>query len=684
MYKRLFSLLILFSFLWVASVSAEATTRLLKADTPLLVSMEDSDSLTVLPKGTTVTVLNRSDTHAHVSADEQTGYVSNEVLVEPVMKTVIAETDLLDEAGNAVEFLSYGTNVSVYDLGDESTLLRVVGETPRFIKRTVLADTAPALAAETRYVKAKTNVYATPRIGSVVSNVQFGQTITVFGQTKNGYYRIRSGDTYQYVAMSATLSRPIKTAERFITKDTSLYADASENTIVGTVKRGQRISMYGEVGNRSRVFTGGQYRFVQTNHTSTTKPAPLKTGQRYITKSAPLYSESFKQVGTLKRGSLVNIYGTHGKYTRVFTGGQYRFVATSLTSTKKPPLYDATGKRYVKFDEVEVYQTASTSSKQVAEFNRGRLIETYGTSGYYTRVKIGTSYRFVATAYLSLNKPLPKPKVGTVFYTQLSGTPYFTSDIAYTRPAGQLARGAKLVGLRSIDADFWQVRLASGKKVYVLNPYIAKTKPKAVAAKAVNVKAHYHTAKRTPFYANPFDTKPIGYLDSNRRVYPRSLHGDSYLIQYSWSPVYVKKQDIRVKSDPLLASRGNKQAERMIAAAAKHLGTPYTWGSQSPLNGGFDCSGLIHYATNQAGKVGGRTNVSGYWQSNHFKNRRTSISSGKRGDIIFFHGTYRNGPSHIGIMLDNETFIHAGGEMLQINSIYDPQWRPHFLGYKSL
>ncbi|WP_214823637.1 SH3 domain-containing C40 family peptidase [Exiguobacterium sp. s28] len=683
MYKRLFSLLLLFSFFLVASVSAEATALLIKVDTPLLVSMEDSDSLTVLPKGTAVTVLDRSDTHALVSVGEQTGYVPNEVLAEPVTKTVIAETDLLDEAGNAVESLSYGATVSIYDLEDEATLLRIVGATARFVQRAALADTAPPLLGETRYVKSKTDLYASPRTGPVVGQLPLGQTITVFGQT-NGYFRIQSGDRYRYVPARALSSRPVKTTERYISKDTSLYADATQSTRVGTVKRGQRISIYGQVGSRSRVFTGGQYRFVQTSHTSTTKPAPLKTGQRYITKNATLYSESFKQIGTLKRGALVNIYGTYGKYTRVFTGGQYRFVATSLTSTKKPPLYDTTGKRYVKFDEVEVYQAASTSSKQVTEFNRGRLIETYGTSGHYTRVKIGTSYRFVATAYLSLNKPLPKPKVGTVFYTQLSGTPYFSNDIAYTRPAGQLARGAKLVGLRSIDDDFWQVRLASGKKVYVLNPYIAKTKPKAVAAKSVNVKAHYHTFKRTPFYANPYDTKPIGYLDSNRRVYPRSLHGDSYLIQDSWRPVYVKKQDIRMKSDPLLASRGNTQAERMIAAAAKHLGTPYTWGSQSPLNGGFDCSGLIHYATNQAGKVGGRTNVSGYWQSNHFKNRRTNISSGKRGDIIFFHGTYRNGPSHIGIMLDKETFIHAGGEMLQINSIHDPQWRPHFLGYKSL
>lgn len=53
-------------------------------------------------------------------------------------------------------------------------------------------------------------------------------------------------------------------------------------------------------------------------------------------------------------------------------------------------------------------------------------------------------------------------------------------------------------------------------------------------------------------------------------------------------------------------------------------------------------------------------------------------------DAMLPAGTYKSGPSHIGIMLDDEFFIHAGGEMLQINSIHDPMWRPYFLGYKSL
>nr|WP_251128269.1 MULTISPECIES: C40 family peptidase [unclassified Exiguobacterium] len=354
-----------------------------------------------------------------------------------------------------------------------------------------------------------------------------------------------------------------------------------------------------------------------------------------------------------------------------------------MTGTKKPPLYDSTGKQYVRYNHVSIYSAPSTSTR-VTRLKRGQVVETFGTSGYYSRILVGGSYRYIATNYLTLNKPTAKLKAGTVFYVQLNDTPYFHTDVTYTKPAGTLKRGTKLIGLRSIDDDFWYAKLPSGKKVYVLNPYIAQTKPKSIKVQRVKPALHYATTKRTAFYANANDKTPIGYLDANIRVYPRGKSGDSYLIQYDWRPVYVKTTTIRVKQDPLTIKRGNSQKERFIAAAVNQLGTPYTWGSQSPRNGGFDCSGLIHYAANQAGKIGGRANVSGYWYGNHFKQRRTSFTSGKRGDIIFFAGTYRNGPSHIGIMLSNEFFIHAGGETLQINSIHDPQWRPYFLGYKSL
>lgn len=726
--------------------SAESRT-VTTIETSVFEEIDEATSLQVIPAGTPVTILERLMSHTLVRTETIEGYVRNADLVTATSRYVLRETYAVDANGERVEYLPFGKKVEVYDLQgsdfmktiDETYISRdalsetapVVTTETRYAKQsapvfekpetgdsiryTELAETltvagdidgyarlqtsdgyayvaleqlsSSPIKVEQRFVVTTAHIFSDPAQTSTIGTLPRGQRINVYGSIGK-LTRIYAGGRFVYIETAHTsLQKPTyqKSGQRYVQRDTIVYFDVDRKKIVITLKRGRLVNIYGTEGTLTRLYVGGQFVYIDSNDIGTTKPTYQKTGVRYILKQTPIYRQAAPKnsIGTFKRGHLVNIYGTEGAYTRVFINGTFHFIPTNVLSTTKPPLYEATGKRFVKFNDVSVYASASTTSR-VTRLKRGQVVETFGTSGYYTRVRIGGQYRYMATGYLSLNKPPAKSKAGTVFYVQLDGTPHFSTDVAYARPAGTLKRGTRLVGIRSIDDDFWQVRLPNGKTTYVLNPYIAKTQPKAILHTRVNVAAHYTTTTRTPFYANPNDTRPIGYLDTNRRVYPRSKSGDSYLIQYNWLPVYVKVSDIRVKVDSLLTKRGNTQKERLVAAAVRHLGTPYTWGSQSPLNGGFDCSGLVHYAANQAGKVGGRTNVAGYWNSNHFKNKRTSITSGRRGDIIFFAGTYRNGPSHIGIMLDDEFFIHAGGEMLQINSIYDPMWRTYFLGYKSL
>ena len=739
--KRLVSFLVVLSFFLILPAQA-AGDAMLQRETSLYETPDETVVLATLETETLVSVLETTPTHTRIKTNDATGYVRTDALVTSQARFIGTDTVAVDRDGNPVTSLAYGTPVDVYDLGGTMLVLadgtylardavtETLTTTTRYAKDgavlldapngntiatlapgqtltvhgatsgydriqvkegygyvlTTMTSSRPVKTGE-RFVVTSATTYKDLGVTSI-GRVTRGDSTSVYGTTGT-FTRLYKNGTFVYVKSDVLATKmPVykKTGTRYAQKDVAVYHDTDKRKQVASLKRSQAISIYGTDGAFTRIYVNGQFVFVETAALKTTPPPFLKTGQRYVQKATPLYSGtslSTKTSLSLKRGQLVNIYGTERNYTRVSSNGKFYFVPTHLTGTKKPPLYDATGKRYVRYDEVEVYASASVA-KQVATLDRGVLVETYGTSGFYTRIRLDGAYRYVATGYVSLTKPLAKPKVGTVFYAQFNGTPYFSADVAYGRPAGTLARGTKLVGLRSIDADFWHVRLPSGKRVYVLNPYIAETKPKAIQPAKVNPVAHYATTKQTPYYANPNDTRPIGYLDANQRVYPRGKSGDSYLIQYSWRPVYVKVNDIRVKTDSLLTKRSNARTELMIAAAARHLGTPYTWGSQSPLNGGFDCSGLIHYATNQAGKVGGRTNVSGYWHSSHFTNKRTSLTSGKRGDIIFFAGTYRNGPSHIGIMLSDEYFIHAGGEMLQINSIHDPMWRPYFLGYKSL
>ncbi|PFS65989.1 N-acetylmuramoyl-L-alanine amidase [Bacillus cereus] len=115
---------------------------------------------------------------------------------------------------------------------------------------------------------------------------------------------------------------------------------------------------------------------------------------------------------------------------------------------------------------------------------------------------------------------------------------------------------------------------------------------------------------------------------------------------------------------------GPAPAPGVIGKAQQYLGMPYVWGSASPSNGGFDCSGFISYIFGV-----GRQDVAGYWNS------VSKVSSPQPGDLVFFQGTYKPGPSHIGIYVGNGQMIHAGDKGIAYASLSSSYNQKHFLGY---
>ncbi|HDR7867596.1 TPA: C40 family peptidase [Bacillus wiedmannii] len=130
------------------------------------------------------------------------------------------------------------------------------------------------------------------------------------------------------------------------------------------------------------------------------------------------------------------------------------------------------------------------------------------------------------------------------------------------------------------------------------------------------------------------------------------------------APKQEKKQ-----AEPAPASN----AGGVIGKAQGYLGLPYVWGSASPSNGGFDCSGFISYIYGV-----GRQDVAGYWNS------VSKVSSPQPGDLVFFQGTYKPGPSHIGIYVGNGQMIHAGDKGIAYASLSSSYNQKHFLGYGRL
>jgi cell wall-associated NlpC family hydrolase len=88
-------------------------------------------------------------------------------------------------------------------------------------------------------------------------------------------------------------------------------------------------------------------------------------------------------------------------------------------------------------------------------------------------------------------------------------------------------------------------------------------------------------------------------------------------------------------------------SNKIIKAAESQIGKPYVWGAEEESEGGFDCSGFVHWSYNQAGISIPRGTAQTYWSSSE----KLDKSKIKVGDLIFFDAnSSRSGVDHIGIV----------------------------------
>ncbi len=124
----------------------------------------------------------------------------------------------------------------------------------------------------------------------------------------------------------------------------------------------------------------------------------------------------------------------------------------------------------------------------------------------------------------------------------------------------------------------------------------------------------------------------------------------------------------------LLPSRGVKWGSALLANASRLVGIRYRWGGMSPR--GFDCSGFIGYVMRSVGVVVPRTTYA-MWAAG----RPVARGQLKVGDVVFFQTT-RPGPSHAGIYIGNNQFIHSssGFARVTVTSLDYRYYQPRYLG----
>lgn len=106
------------------------------------------------------------------------------------------------------------------------------------------------------------------------------------------------------------------------------------------------------------------------------------------------------------------------------------------------------------------------------------------------------------------------------------------------------------------------------------------------------------------------------------------------------------------------------EPEAAIALARQFLGTPYLWGGTTVE--GVDCSGLVQLCCRAAGRIIAR-DADQQYESIEYVVERGDL---RAGDLLYFaHG---GAITHVGMMLDGETYIHSKGRpdsRVMINSL---------------
>jgi len=118
----------------------------------------------------------------------------------------------------------------------------------------------------------------------------------------------------------------------------------------------------------------------------------------------------------------------------------------------------------------------------------------------------------------------------------------------------------------------------------------------------------------------------------------------------------------------------SKQAAAATHAAETQLGVPYQWGGENPGRG-FDCSGLVQWAYEQAGIALPRTSQA---QWAFLAKKQVPLNKVQEGDILFSAGSdgTASNPGHEALMISQKQLIQApfAGQNVQIDP-YDPgQW----------
>jgi cell wall-associated NlpC family hydrolase len=114
----------------------------------------------------------------------------------------------------------------------------------------------------------------------------------------------------------------------------------------------------------------------------------------------------------------------------------------------------------------------------------------------------------------------------------------------------------------------------------------------------------------------------------------------------------------------------------IVETALSFRGVPYRTGGSDPA--GFDCSGLVQYVFAQHGTALPRETREQFQLGADVR-----LPAIEAGDLIFFR-TGANGPSHVGIAIGGDEFVHAPSTrgVVRVERFSAPYWASRIVGVR--
>jgi len=174
----------------------------------------------------------------------------------------------------------------------------------------------------------------------------------------------------------------------------------------------------------------------------------------------------------------------------------------------------------------------------------------------------------------------------------------------------------------------------------------------------------------------------INEMDSPSLIKGQKLYleeDQSVIAELQTNEILTKEIEEELKKMPESDEFVEKSVrEKLTLFAKKLINIPYKFGGNSIL--GIDCSAYVKKVYGLLGIDLPRTAREQFNEGETIEKEELSI-----GDLVFFR-TYASFPSHVGIYLGNDLFIHASekGKKVKVDSLEAPYFVKRFIGAKRL